>query len=141
VQTEIQLLQRITEYTGQIAALQETTKAAHKRLDDNDQIISGIHELAKNIATMAAEIKLLTEKVDKSIDRMEQGQEAQGERIRNVEVVVSQVKHCENEILKLAAKLDIIEKEPGQRWKDIVKQATGLIIAAILGGILAGIFQ
>lgn len=42
------------EHTREIAALWESLKSAHKRIDENDRLTAGIHKLAKNIAAKTA---------------------------------------------------------------------------------------
>ena len=97
---------------AELAALKESTKSAHKRLDKNDRIIEEIHKLTASVETLALQVKLLTEKMDVNIARLEAGQKRTGER------------------------LSALEKEPATKWKAVTAQVTALIIAAIMGGIL-----
>lgn len=123
----------VIEHTREIAALTASAKSAHKRIDDNDKIIAGIHELAKNVAMMAAEIKLLTARVDKSIERIEQGQKTQGERIGSIEQSIQQIERNEAMLMKHADKLEAIETAPAKKWNKFV----WLIIVGVATAIIA----
>ena len=112
-----QLTEQTLKHNSEIAALKESAKSAHKRIDENDQITAGIHKLAANVETLALQVKLLTDKMDTSIERIESGLKSQGERI------------------------GALEKEPATKWKALVAQITSLIIAAIVGGVIAFIFK
>jgi uncharacterized membrane protein YjjP (DUF1212 family) len=121
------------EHTKEIARLWESAKSAHKRIDENDQITAGIHELAKNVATMATEIKLLTDRMDKSIERIEQGQKTQGERIGNIERVLLAIDRDEKTLEQHETRLDAIEKEPATAWKNLKWVIVVAIATAIVG--------
>lgn len=95
-----------------IAAVREKVDSAHKRINENDRITEGIHKLAANVESLALQVKMLTERMDSSIERIESGLKSQGERI------------------------GALEKEPATKWKDLAKQVTGLIVAAVVGAIL-----
>lgn len=73
-----------------ISELKAKMVAINKRIDENDQLTNGIHELATNVATMSLEIKMLTEKFDDSIKRIESGLQKQSERITAIETAPSQ---------------------------------------------------
>jgi len=139
--TPEQLAQVVLNHTKDIAAIKESVKSAHKRIDDNDRIIASIHELAKNVAAMAAEIKLLTDRFDKNIERIEQGQKTQGERIGEIERAIHQIESNEKTIIRHAEKLEAMEKEPAQKWKDLGKQVLTLVIAAVVGMVIANIMR
>ncbi len=108
-----QISERTIKQGSEIAALKESTKSAHKRLDDNDRVIESIHKLAANVETLALQVKMLTEKMDNSITRIESGMNSQGERIT-----------C-------------LEKEPATKWKSLVAQITTIVVAALVGGVIA----
>lgn len=99
--------------TSDIAAIRESLKSAHKRIDENDRMTEGIHKLAANVEALALQVKMLTEKMDSSITRIEAGLTAQAERI------------------------GALEKEPATKWKDLVKQVTALVVAAVVGAVIA----
>lgn len=93
----IQNIKDISEIKAEIASI-------NRRIDENDQLTKGIHQLAENVATMSVEIKMLTEKFDNSIERIERGLEEQSKRITT------------------------IEKEPSKKWDKFI----WLIIAAVI---------
>jgi len=111
--TEDQLTQQIMAQSKDIAALRESTKSAHKRIDENDRIITGIHKLASNVEALALQVKLLTGRVDSSVERMEKSIKSQGERI------------------------GAIEKEPAAKWRELVRQMITITVAALAGSMLA----
>lgn len=103
----IQNASDISEIKAEIASI-------NRRIDANDQLTNNIHQLAENVATMSVEIKMLTEKFDKSIERIESGLKEQSERIT------------------------VIEKTPSQKWDKFI----WLIIAAVISAavsIIAGV--
>lgn len=99
-----------------ISELRAEITALNKRIDDNDQLTNGIHELATNVATMSLEIKMLTEKFDSSITRIENGLQKQSDRI------------------------SVIENAPSQKWDKfvwlIIAAAVSALVSFIAGGLL-----
>lgn len=133
--------------TKNIAALWESTKSAHKRLDENDKVTKGIHQLSASIAGMTAEMKGIAERMDESNERMSasvekinEGQRAQAERIGAVEKTLITLSGLSEGMKKLGEKVEVIEKEPATKWKTLVAQITTLIVAAAIGAILTKIF-
>lgn len=88
----------------ELVEIKASVASAHRRIDENEQLTEGIHKLAENVATMSVEIKMLTEKFDKSIERIECGLKEQNERI------------------------NVIEKSPGKKWDKFI----WLIIAGVV---------
>lgn len=140
--------QQITEFamdtTKNIAALWESTKSAHKRLDENDKVTKGIHQLSASIAGMTAEMKGIAERMDDSNDRMtasvekiSEGQQEQAQRIGEMEKTLIILSGLSDGMGKLGEKIEVIEKEPATKWKDLVKQITALVVAAAIGAIIA----
>lgn len=134
---EQQLMSFAMDTTKNIAALWESTKSAHHRINETDRITAGIHDLAKSIAEMATEIRLLTKRMDSSVERIEQEQKAQGGRISNIEKVILAIKHNKEELAECERRIDAIEKEPASKWKTLVAQVTALMVTAAMGAIIA----
>lgn len=111
--TTDQISTEMMRQAGEIRALWESAKSAHRRIDENDRVTEGIHRLAVNMEVMAEQLRALAERIDAAIERVEASQRSQGERI------------------------GALEKEPAQKWKSFVKQVFNLIVAAIVGGIVA----
>lgn len=128
-----QLSQQVNENGKEIARLWESTKSAHHRINANDEITAGIHDLAKSVAEMATEVRLLTQRMDDSIARIEKGQKAQGERIGVIEKMVISLDRSEKKLEEHEKRLDDIEREPATKWKNF----TWLIIAGIATAIVA----
>lgn len=75
----------------------------------------GIHQLAENVATMSVEIKMLTEKFDKSIERIEHGLKEQSERITT------------------------IEKEPSKKWDKFIWLIIAAVVSAAVSFVAGGL--
>ncbi|MDR0311828.1 MAG: hypothetical protein LBJ21_09600 [Acidobacteriota bacterium] len=97
------------QHTREIAALQESTKAAHKRIDNNGRMIEGVHELAANVKTLAFQVETLTKTLETHVARLEAGQKSQGERIGK------------------------LEAEPASKWQKL----SWLVIAGVATAIVA----
>ena len=126
------------EHSKEISALWESSKSSHKRHDDYQKIVESVHELSKNVATMAAKTELLAIKMDKGIERMEQAQKSQGERLGKAEAEVQQIGRIEKEIIALTDKIDKLRMEPADKWKSlmttIITEAVTAVIVFLLGG-------
>ena len=108
-----QLTAKIVELTEQLAEARSSLKSAHKRIDDNDKITVGIHEVAASVQALALQVKLLTEKMDESVEGLKNSIKSQGERIGK------------------------LEKEPADKWKTLVAQVIGLVVAAVVGVVVS----
>lgn len=115
--TTEQLSTELIKHTGELAALAESLKSAHRRIDENDHIIEGIYKLAANVEGLAIQVKLLTESVESSIGRLESSLKTQGERISQ------------------------LEKEPAEKWKALVGQIISLTAAALFGLLISKLIQ
>ncbi len=111
--TPEQITERMLALTEELAAVKESTKSAHKRIDENDRITEGIHEIASSVQALAVQVKLLADKMDENVDSLKGSIKSQGERIGK------------------------LEQEPADRWKSLVSQVIGLVVAAVAGVVLA----
>lgn len=107
-----QLNTMVMQNARDISALWESSKSAHKRIDENDRVTEGIYKLASSVESLTMQVKQLAEKMDSSLEKIENRQRDQGERI------------------------GALEKEPGQNWKRVTAQISTIIIAAIIGMVL-----
>ena len=105
-----QLTEQMLRQNREIAGIAASLKSAHKRIDENDRITEGIYKLAANVESLALQVKLLTESVDSRIERLENSQKTQGERIGT------------------------LEREPARKWRTLMTQVGALITAALVGG-------
>lgn len=106
-----QLTEQIMKLNSDIAVLKRDTKTAHKRIDKNDRMIESMHKLASSLDSLATQMKIFTNSMEGSVERLEGRLKNQGERI------------------------GALEKEPADRWKTLIAQITALIVAALVGGI------
>lgn len=109
---DIQLSQMVMQHTKDIAQLQTDVSSLHRRIDENDRLTEGIHQLAENVAAMSVEVKMLTEKVDTSIGDIKSSLKEQGERI------------------------SAIEKEPAQKWNKLSWLVISGIVTAVIGFVI-----
>ena len=121
--TPEQMHQTLMEHTRSIAALQEKTDSAHKRLNQNDNIIHSIHKLAANMENLTGEVKGLTAE-------LKSGLREQGKRIGEVESALIRFANIETQLASAISRIDKIEKEPADKWKDLTKQVITFIVAA-----------
>lgn len=133
--TNEQLTEQVMNLKSENSELRSSLKSAHKRLDENDRVINGIHEIAASVKALALQIKLLTERLDENMDKIEDSLQRQGERIGAVERISLTIEHNEKSITTLLSKVDALEKEPAHKWKDLVKQVIALAVAAVVGAV------
>jgi len=122
----------VLEHTKQIAALQESAKSAHRRIDRTDKLTDAVYSLAQSNAAIAKEVKMLASKFDRAVERIETGQKSQGERIGAIERDITQIQRNEKEISDMSGKLDEMRMAPGEKWK--------YTVFALIGGIITGGF-
>lgn len=115
--TQEQLTERTLKHESEIAALKESAKSAHKRIDENDRITEGIHKLASNVEALALQVKLLTESMESNVSRIEMSLKSQGKRI------------------------DTLEREPAAKWKTLAAQIVSIAVAAVVGGLIANFMK
>ena len=124
-----------------LTTVEESVNYAHKRINENDALTNGIHELAADIKLMSHQLVEHIKRSDANNTRVDERQKSQGERIGKLETdysaLVQILKEFKSSFNALDAKLDTLEKEPGQKWKTLVSQVTTLIIAAIISGVIA----
>ena len=138
--TQEQLVCQIMSHSGDIAALWESSKSAHKRIDENNGIAKGVHKLAANVEMLALQVKLLTERMDSTVERMEKTLELQGKRINAVEQAGQASERHQQSISLLVRKVEALEKEPGTKWKAFVSQVLAILAAVVAGIILTRLF-
>ena len=74
--------------------------------------------------------------MDNSIERIEQGQKAQGERIGNIEKAILTITRNEKTIDEHDKRLDAIEKAPAHKWDKLTWLIIAGVVAAIVGAIM-----
>jgi len=138
-----QIAELVLSHSREITALQESTKSAHHRIAESNKMSAGINDLTKSITEMTAELKHLTKRMDSSIDKIEAGQKAQGERIGTLEKAVFSIARIEKYIEEHDKRLDAIEKAPAHKWDKfmwlIFAGVATAIIALLMGHILGGV--
>ena len=90
-------------------------------------------EMAVKLAETEARSKSNTHRIDK----LEQSTEAINRLAASVEVMATKQDTMNENLDKIAGKVEQIEAEPGKRWKSVVEKVTLLVVAAVVGYILA----
>lgn len=90
-------------------------------------------EMAVKLAETEARSKSNTHRIDK----LEQSTEAINRLATSVEVMATKQDTMNGNLDKIAGKVEQIEAEPGKRWKSVVEKVTLLVVAAVVGYILA----
>ena len=134
--TQEQLIGQIMSHSREIATLWESSKFAHRRIDENDAIAKGIYKLASNIEALALQVKLLTERMDSTALRMERSLKSQGERIGALEGAVRAGESHEQSISTLVHKVEALEREPSNKWKAFASQMLAILAAVVAGIVL-----
>ena len=90
-------------------------------------------EMAVKLAETEARSKSNTHRIDK----LEQSTEAINRLATSIEVMATIQDTMNDNLDKIAGKVEQIEAEPGKRWKSVVEKVTLLVVAAVVGYILA----
>ena len=90
-------------------------------------------EMAVKLAETEARSKSNTHRIDK----LEQSTEAINRLATSVEVMATKQDTMNDNLDKIAGKVEQIEAEPGKRWKSVVEKVTLLVVAAVVGYRLA----
>ena len=90
-------------------------------------------EMAVKLAETEARSKSNTHRIDK----LEQSTEAINRLAPSVEVMATKQDPMNDNLDKIDGKVEQIEAEPGKRWKSVVEKVTLLVVAAVVGYILA----
>ena len=87
-------------------------------------------EMAVKLAETEARSKSNTHRIDK----LEQSTEAINRLATSVEVMATKQDTMNENLDKIAGKVEQIEAEPGKRWKSVVEKVTLLVVAAVVTG-------
>jgi len=131
--TAEQVKDLVLQHSREITTLQESIKSANRRIGENAKIISGINDLAKNIAEMTVELKHLATRFDSSVKRIEDGQKLQGERIGELEKIATTTTRIEKYIEDHNNRINAIEKAPAHKWEKF----TWIIISGIGAAVIS----
>ena len=138
-QLSIQLAQLI-EHGKEMAVIQESLRAALKRMDKMDEFVQTFHKFTESNGKIASKVEMLAAKFDK----YSEGQRAQGERIGNAEKAIALMERNDirrdKDIAALADKLDALRMEPGERWKNLVMHIVGYVIVGLLAAFAGNYF-
>ena len=105
--------QQVQQNARDLAALKRDVKTLFSSLAKNDETTKGIYTLATSVELLAREVKDLTDKLDRNVDKLEESLKSQGERI------------------------GALEKEPAHKWKTLAAQVTSIIVAAAIGYLMS----
>lgn len=71
------------------------------------------------------------------IKKLEIESEALHSLATSVAVMAEQLKAMNKNVTKLSGEVEELKEKPGKRWESVVGQAIGLLVAAIIGFVLA----
>jgi hypothetical protein len=108
------------------AAIHIKLNELERRIGDNDRLTEGIHKISTNVEVLTEQVKALTERLERNIqlinDKIDEERSVAGKGIKD-----------------LSERMSLIENKPAKRFENITTQIVGLLIAAIVGIILAEI--
>ena len=81
------------------------------------ELTAGIYENTSSVRELSTRIGALSDKVEDSIKELKAGQRSQGERI------------------------GALEAKPAKRWEAVVGQIIGLVVAAVVGGMVSQVMN
>lgn len=73
------------------------------------------------------------------IDKLEESTEAINRLATSMEVMVVKQEEVADKVGELDKKVTVIETKPAKRWEALVEKAVGLVVAALVGFLLAKI--
>ena len=120
-----------------IASVTQSCVSLEKRIDENLQKIIDIHRFIANVESLKVIVQRLSDKLDNSVANLGKRLSEAESAIIHLSNMESQIAHLESQAKKTLSQIENIEKEPAQKWKDLVKQVTGLVAAAIVGAALS----
>lgn len=129
--------QQITEFMfwtkGEVAAIWESAKSAHKRIDETGELTASVNQLAREVGRVAEKVEHIADRMDKTVERIEQGQKEQGERISNIEKAILTISRNEKAVEEHEKRLDNIDKAPADKWNKF----TWLVFAGVVTAVVA----
>ncbi len=75
----------------------------------------------------------------KRLDDVEKRQDDLGELISTVKVLAVREENVENDVKEIKSEVKSLTSKPGKRWDNLVTQVIGIIVAAVVGFLLAKI--
>lgn len=97
-------------------------------------------------AVKLAEVEHRAKSNTRRIDKLEQANEALNSLATSVELLVAEQRHqteamldIKSDVSALDKKVETLEKKPAKRWDSIVDKAITVLVAALVGFILAQI--
>ena len=91
----------------------------------------------EEMAVKLAETEARSKSNNHRLDKMEDANKAIQELVTSVAVLAEQMKSMNESMNTLTGKVEQIEAEPGKRWKSVVEKVTLLVVAAVVGYIIA----
>lgn len=73
----------------------------------------------------------------KRLDEVEKKQDDLGELVGTVKALVVREENVENDVKEIKSDVKSLASKPGQRWENLVSQVISIIVAALVGFLLA----
>lgn len=117
----------------ELAELKASTKSAHKRLDNIDELMKLMHQMNTNVATIANETKNQGKQLESIVETMK----GQGEKIDAIENQMETKETVKN----LIDRIDVIEKKDGKKAEKLLTQIKWLLISLFVTGVFGLLFS
>ena len=92
---------------------------------------------AEEQAVKLAEVDQRARSNTRRIDKLEQSTDALTRLATSVEVMATKQDTMADTLDRLDGKVETLEAEPGKRWKFVVEKAVYIIVAAVMGDVMA----
>jgi hypothetical protein len=138
-------MQKIEHLTAQL-------EGTIKRLDKNDILTDGIHDLAKQVGLVATKLEIFAEKQSTDAEAIKagiqlqnedtrRGFERQGVRMGAIEKELEHYKSLEETVKNNTKELALIKNEPATFWKNLKWLAVVGVVSAIIGAVMGRVLN
>lgn len=123
------IINKVSDLEKDVGELRRQNSASHERLFDR------VGALEKEEGVQQEQYKYIIEKLASISDNLVTMQKQTSESIGKIEPLVQKMESVE----KLGEEIDELKEKPAKQWDNLTKSIIGIIIAAIMGLVLAKI--
>ena len=91
----------------------------------------------ENLEVQLARLDERSKRNEGRIKHLEEHQEALTELAASVKIIAEGQKRIEHDVSDLTDKVDAIEQQDGKKWRSLVEKVVSLLVAALVGYVLA----
>lgn len=115
------------DYVQRLAAVEESAKSAHKRLDEMSELSKSVRDLAASTKVMAAELSHIKEDAKTRDERI-------SEELQSIKDTADERDQTVNKKLDdIQADVNEQKLKPAKRWETVVSQIIQLLVAGAVG--------